>query len=128
MIVRLFRMMPLLAVLAVIAGIVYLVEACRKSPVRAKEVVIKMFTWVTGILSAFFLLVALYAWAEGNTAVLDLAVGFLVVSLLGLAIVRICNAVFLKRHPERRHKPMKATREARFPWSVLQQLLRKGKK
>ena len=42
-------------------------------------------------------------------------------------ITRVCNAVFLKHHPDYRHKPMKTTREARFPWSILQQLFRNGK-
>ncbi len=128
MIARLSRIVPLLAVLAVVAGIVYLVATYRYSPSRAKEILIRMFTWLTGILSAFFLLVVLYAFFEDNGAVLDLAASFLATTLVGLVITRMCNAVFLKRHPDYRRKPMKATREARFPWSVLQSLLRGGKK
>ena len=100
-----------------VAGIVYLVATYRYSPSRAKEILIKMFTWLTGVLSAFFLLVTLYALLESNEAVLDLSVSFLATTLIGLTITRICNAVFLKRHPDYRHKPMKTTREARFPWS-----------
>ena len=73
MIARLSRIVPLLAVLAVVAGIVYLVATYRYSPSRAKEILIRMFTWLTGILSAFFLLVVLYAFFEDNGAVLDLA-------------------------------------------------------
>ena len=126
MIARLSRIVPLIIVLAVVAGIVYLVATYRYSPSRAKEILIKMFTWLTGILSAFFLLVTLYALLESNEAVLDLSVSFLATTLIGLVVTRICNAVFLKRHPDYRHKPMK-TREARFPWSVLQQIFRSGK-
>ena len=66
MIARLSRIVPLLIVLAVVAGIVYLVATYRYSPSRAKEILIKMFTWLTGILSAFFLLVTLYALLESD--------------------------------------------------------------
>ena len=69
----------------------------------------------------------LYALLERNEAVLDLSASFLATTVIGLAVTRICNAVFLKHHPDYRHKPMKTTREARFPWSILQQLFRNGK-
>ena len=127
MIARLSRIVPLLILLAVVAGIVYLVATYRYSPSRAKEILIKMFTCITGVLSAFFLLVTLYALLERNEAVLDLSARFLATTVIGLAVTRICNAVFLKHHPDYRHKPMKTTREARFPWSILQQLFRNGK-
>lgn len=54
MIARLSRIVPMLILLAVLAGIVYLVMAYRHSPNRAKEILIKMFTVITGGLSAFF--------------------------------------------------------------------------
>ena len=127
MIARLSRIVPLLILLAVVAGIVYLVATYRYSPSRAKEILIKMFTCITGVLSVFFLLVTLYALLERNEAVLDLSASFLATTVIGLAVTRICNAVFLKHHPDYRHKPMKTTREARFPWSILQQLFRNGK-
>ena len=127
MIARLSRIVPLLILLAVVAGIVYLVATYRYSPSRAKEILIKMFTCITGVFSAFFLLVTLYALLERNEAVLDLSASFLATTVIGLAVTRICNAVFLKHHPDYRHKPMKTTREARFPWSILQQLFRNGK-
>ena len=127
MIARLSRIVPLLILLAVVAGIVYLVATYRYSPSRAKEILIKMFTCITGVLSAFFLLVTLYALLERNEAVLDLSASFLATTVIGLAVTRICNAVFLKHHPDYRHKPMKTTREAHFPWSILQQLFRNGK-
>lgn len=122
MIARLSRIIPLLILLAVVAGIVYLVAAFKHSPSRAKEILIKMFTWLTLALSAFFLLVTLYALFESNGAVFDLAASFLATTLIGLVITRICNAVFLKHHPDYRHKPMKATKELRFPWNVLKKL------
>ena len=96
MIARLSRIVPMLILLAVLAGIVYLVMAYRHSPNRAKEILIKMFTVITGGLSAFFLLVSVYAWFEHNEAVFDLALSFLVTALIGLGVTFICRAVFLR--------------------------------
>ena len=110
MIARLSRVVPLLLVLAVVALVVYLVVAWRYSPNRGKEVLIRLFTIVTGALSAFFLIVCLYAWFDGNEAVLDLGASFLVAALVGLAVNRICRAVFLRHHPAYRIKPQKARR------------------
>ncbi len=128
MIARLSRIIPLLLILAVVAGIVYLVATFKYSPSRAKEILIKMFTWLTSVLSVFFLLVTLYALFESNGAVIELGVSFLATTLIGLAITRVCNAVFLKHHPDYRHKPMKATKELRFPWNIIKKLFDLGKK
>ena len=46
----------------------------------------------------------LYALLERNEAVLDLSASFLATTVIGLAVTRICNAVFLKHHPDYRHK------------------------
>ena len=110
MIARLSRIVPMLILLAVLAGIVYLVMAYRHSPNRAKEILIKMFTVITGGLSAFFLLVSVYAWFEHNKAVFDLALSFLVTALIGLGVTFICRAVFLRHHPSYRKKPMRTER------------------
>ena len=109
MIVRLYRILPLLVVLGIIAAIVYLVVMYRSSPSRAKEVLIIVFTWLTGVLSALFLLVTLYAWGERNAPVTDLALSLLITAGIALAITRICRAVFLRRHPEYRKKATKTT-------------------
>ena len=97
MIARLSRIVPLLILLAVVAGIVYLVATYRYSPSRAKEILIKMFTWLTGVLSAFFLLVTLYALLERNEAVLDLSASFLATTVIGLMTV---TANLQRRVPE----------------------------
>lgn len=110
MIARLSRIVPMLILLAVLAGIVYLVMAYRHSPNRAKEVLITLFTGLTGALSGFFLLVSAYAWFEHNEAVFDLGFSFLVTALIGLAVTRICRAVFLRHHPSYRKKPMRTER------------------
>lgn len=110
MIARLSRIVPLLIVLAVIAAIVYLVATYRYSPSRAKEILIKMFTVLTGVLSGFFLLVCAYAWLEHNEAVFDLAFSFLLTTLVGLVVTRICRAVFLRHHPAYRIPAAKTTK------------------
>lgn len=113
---RLSRIVPLLIVLAVIAAIVYLVAAYRYSPNRAKEILIKGFSWLTGGLSGFFLLATAYAWFEQNEAVFDVAGSFLIASLVALAITRICHLVFVHNHPNYRMKPVKTkTPDDRFP-------------
>lgn len=109
MIARLSRIVPLLIALAVIAAIVYLVATYRYSPNRAKEILIKMFTVITGALSAFFLLACAYAWLERNEAVFDLAFSFLLTALIGLAVTRICRFVFLRHNPAYRIKAAKTT-------------------
>lgn len=113
MIARLSRVVPLLILLAVLAGVVYLVVAYRHSPNRAKELLIKIFAVLTGALSAFFLLACLYAWFEHNEAVFDLALTFLITTLVGLGVTLICRAAFLRHHPDYRKKPMKARRLGR---------------
>ena len=95
MFARLSRIVPMLIVLAVVAAIVYIVAAWRYSPNRAKELLIRIFTAITGAVSAFFLLVCAYAWLERNGAVFDLSFSFLLTALIGLAVTRICRAVFL---------------------------------
>ena len=110
MIARLSRIVPLLIVLAVVALVVYLVATYRYSPNRAKEILIKMFTAITGAISAFFGLASLYAWFEHNEPVFDLAFSFLLTGLVGLAVTRICRAAFLRHNPAYRVKPMKAKR------------------
>lgn len=103
--VRLFRSLPLVVALAVLAVVVYFVVSWRRSPNRAKEVLIKLFTVLTCALTAFFALGTLYAWADGNMAVLELAAAFAVTSAIALVITRICRWRFVKNHPNYRWKP-----------------------
>ncbi len=71
---------------------------------RAKEVLIKVFTILTLILSAFFLLASLYALFEGNWSVLELTGMFLAIALVALVITRLCRWRMLKHHPEYKDK------------------------
>lgn len=107
MVARLARFVPLLIVLAVIAGIVYLVAAWRYSPNRAKEILIRLFTWLTGILAGLFALVSIYALLDGNAAVLELTGTFFGAAFAALAVTRLCHLVFVRRHPKYKKKPVR---------------------
>lgn len=115
-IARLYRVVPIMLALAAIAVVVYLVVSRLRTPARAKEVLVKLFTWLCSALAVFFGAVAAYAVSEGNEPVFDLAVGFALVGLLGLGVTRLCNAVFIRNHPNYRSKPQKAKVERRWPW------------
>lgn len=115
MFARLSRIVPMLIVLAVVAAIVYIVAAWRYSPNRAKELLIRIFTAITGAVSAFFLLVCAYAWLERNGAVFDLSFSFLLTALIGLAVTRICRAVFCATTPRTASRPRR--RRLRVPVS-----------
>ncbi len=117
LIARLSRTVPGIILLVVIALAIYLFVAWRSSPERAKELLIRIFSWLFIVLAAFFALLSLYAWGDGHQAVLDLSLSFLVVALVGLGIVRLCNYFFLKHHPHYRDKTTsKARVKHRFPW------------
>ncbi len=116
MFVRLFRALPLFALLAIVAGVVYVVVAWRESPTRAKEILIKVFTVLTGALTIFFVLASLYALADKNPDVLDLFLTFLIVAAAALIVTLICRVVFLKNHPSYKRKPTPAHVIRRWPW------------
>lgn len=113
---RLSRTIPLLILLGILAAIIYLVVTYRESPNRAKEVLIKVFTALTGGLSIFFGLLTLYAILESNVAVAELWGTFMAVTLVGLAITRFCRYRFVKNHPNYRFTPSKARVIHRRPW------------
>lgn len=116
LVARLSRVVPLAILLAVVAGIIYLVVTYRHSPARAKEVLIAAFTWICGVLSAFFALASVYAFFDNAPAVLDLTLSFLAVTLIGLGVTRLANYRFLKHNPAYRKKRLAATTRRRWPW------------
>ena len=65
---RLYRVLPLLAILAIIGIVVYVFMSWRYTPARAKEAVIKIFIALNGGLSILFALATLYAWIESNSS------------------------------------------------------------
>lgn len=107
--IRLYRILPLLVLLAIVAAVVYIIMSFRYSSERAKATLIKVFTWLCGILSIFFALVTVYALFEQNQAVIELAGSCLAVTVIGLVITRICNYVFRKNHPRYGEDVAKAT-------------------
>ena len=114
---RLSRTIPLLIVLALLAGIVYGVVLYRSSPNRAKEVLIKLFTWVFGVLTVAFALLALYAVGEGNVAVAELWGTFGATTLVGLGITFLCRWRFVKNHPHYKEETSaKAQVIPNLPW------------
>ena len=107
--IRLYRIIPLLILMAVVAAIVYVIMSFRYSSDRAKDALIRVFTWLTIVLSAFFAIATLYAIFEDNTTVIELAGSFLATTLVGLGITRICNHVFRKNHPHYGEEVAQAT-------------------
>lgn len=107
--IRLYRILPLLVVLAVIAVAVYLIMSFRYSSERAKATLIKVFFWLNAVLSVAFLLITAYALLERNAAVSELFGSCLAVTVIGLAITLICRAVFRKNHPRYGEKVVQAT-------------------
>lgn len=103
-IARLGQSLPLVIALVVLAVGIYFFVSWTKSPMRAKEVLIKVFTILTLVLSGFFLLASLYALFENNWSVLELTGMFLAIALIALAITRICRWRMLKRYPEYKDK------------------------
>lgn len=126
MLIRLYRSLPLVVILIILAIIIYLVMAQVRTPVRAKEVLIKVFTWLSAIIIGFFGIVSLYALFEHNDAVLDLSLGFMVVGVLALAITLLCRYLFRKHHPHYKHKPMTAHTASR--WRKVAQNVRNAQK
>lgn len=108
-IARLLQSLPLVIFLVILAVVVYFVVSWLRSPERAKEVLIRLFTILNLVLSALFLLATLYAWFEWNVPVLELTVSFLVVSLVALVITRICRWRFVKNNPHYKDKGMHVT-------------------
>ena len=126
MLIRLYRSLPLVVILVILAIIIYLVMAQVRTPVRAKEVLIKVFTWISGIIIGFFGIVSLYALFERNNAVLDLSVGFMLVGVIALTITLLCRYLFRKHHPHYKRKPMTAHTATR--WRKVAQNVRNAQK
>ena len=107
--IRLYRILPLLVLLAVVAAVVYLIMSFRYSSERAKAALIRVFTWLCIILSVAFGIITLYALFEHNEPVIELFGSCLAVTVIGLVITRICNAIFRKNHPHYGEDVAKAT-------------------
>lgn len=107
--IRLYRIVPLLVLLAVVAAAVYVIMSFRYSSERAKAALIRVFTWLCAALSVVFALITAYALFERNEPVVELFGSCLAVTLAGLVITRVCNAVFRRNHPRYGEQVAQAT-------------------
>ena len=99
LIAGLTRSLPLLIALIVLAIVIYAVVSWRRTPTRAKEVMIKVFLVLCTAIAAFFALASIYAVIDGNEPVFELAISCAVVGVIGLIVTLICRYVFRKHHP-----------------------------
>lgn len=107
MLVRLIQAWPLMVILGLLAVVVYFVVSWAKSPTRAKEVLIKLFTVLNAVLVVIFTLASLYAFFEHNMNVFELTASFDLIVIIALVITRICRWRFVKNHPNYKEKPAK---------------------
>ena len=112
--VRLYRALPLLIVLAVVGIVVFSIVSYKYSRPKAKQVVIQVFMWINSILSAVFGIATVYALAEGNENATDLMGVFFGMMLVLLIITLICRHRFYKKNPAFKKKAQRATRENFF--------------
>lgn len=98
------RSLPLVIALVALAIVVYFIISWVKSPMKAKEILIKLFLILCSAISIFFVLASIYALVEDNTAVFELAASCAVVGVVGLVITLICRHFFIKHHPHYRFK------------------------
>ena len=107
--IRLYRILPLLILLAVVAAVVYVIMSFRYSSDRAKATLITVFTWLTIALSIVFAIATIYAVFEQNGTVIELAGSLLATTLIGLGITRLCNHIFKRNHPHYGEEVAQAT-------------------
>ncbi len=105
LIAGLSRILPLIIALAIVAVAIYLFVSWRKTPTRAKDLVIKVFLVICSAISVIFLLISGYAVLDNNIPVLELALSSAAVGVIGLLITLISRYVFRKNHPHYKYEP-----------------------
>ena len=109
MVARLTRLLPIFFGIAIAAMALYVYVSIRYTPVKAKELLIKIFTVLFGATTIFFLLATAYAALDSaRPEAVELMASFLVPFATGLAVTLVCRAVFLHNHPAYRLKPVRA--------------------
>lgn len=99
------RSLPLAIALAILACAIYFFISWRRSPARAKEVLIKVFTVLCSAIAIFFTLVSIYAIVDSNMPVFELSASCAVIGAIGLIITLICRHFFRKHNPHYRFEP-----------------------
>lgn len=107
--IRLYRILPFLILLAVVVLIAYLIMSFRYTSEKAKATLIKFLTWLFSILSVLLGLITLYALFEHNGPVIELFGSCVAITVIGFVVTRICNAIFRKNHPHYWEPVAKAT-------------------
>ena len=107
--IRLYRILPFLILLAVVVLIAYLIMSFRYTSEKAKATLVKFLTWLFSILSVLLGLITLYALFEHNGPVIELFGSCVAITVIGLVVTRICNAIFRKNHPHYWEPVAKAT-------------------
>ncbi|MBQ9069114.1 MAG: guanylate cyclase [Eggerthellaceae bacterium] len=109
MVARLTRLLPIFFGIAVAALALYVFISIRYTPIKAKEVLIKLFTILFGLATLFFLLATIYAALDsGRMEAVELMASFLLPFAAGLGVTLVCRAVFLHNHPAYKLKPVRA--------------------
>ena len=90
-VVRLIRVLPVLAIVALVVAILYGVLVASSTRERARRILIRVLTVVFGALTVAFALVTLYAWFEGNEYVLEIADVSAIVFALCLGATRLAH-------------------------------------
>lgn len=98
-IVWIFRLLPVEIALLVAAYAGFKVLSNRKNSTIAKEALIKVVMWFNIVVGGVFLLIALYALADGNNWVIEIALAFAIICAFFLAIALVCKYNFLKKRP-----------------------------
>ena len=71
LIVRMLQSLPLVIVLVILAIVIYFVVSWMHSPTKAKEVLIRFFTVISIVISAFFFLASAYAFGIERSCIGD---------------------------------------------------------
>lgn len=100
LLVTLFRMLPILIIVGIICIFVYAFLKRKINPDIAKEFYIKLAFWINLILGSISFLIVLYAMADHNNTVIELAGACLILFSVIFIISAICRAIFLKNRPD----------------------------
>lgn len=103
--VNFMRVIPLIVGLIIFALATYTIITFVHSHLKAKEVLIALFSRFNIAALAVALAITLYAALDGSTVFAELSLSCAAVFLIALLITLICRAIFLRNHPEYRKKP-----------------------
>ena len=105
---RLTRLLPIIIGIVLAALALYVFVSIRYTPVKAKEVLIKVFTVFFGVTTIFFILATIYAALDSTRPeAVELMLTFLLPFAFGLALTLVFRAIFLHNHPAYKLRPVR---------------------